>query len=257
MVKCFVTFEDIKDICKNRRQLVNRSVFSCCSSKAWPKFMDFITMKYDFSKIKNICLLADGGSWIKSGIFELKLDTNNSVKFYLYEFHFKQAIHHITTDSNERYYLLHIFNTKPKYYFIDAVNTIINNNPKRKDIINKKLKYIINNYSNIKYMLNLNIGSSMESHISHLITSFFSSRPKSFSRKRINKYLKLNDYKHNNINIFKLYLNTYYKKQTVILNENTYNYEIFAPDKIHNIPVINYGLRTDTYTALNAISHNF
>lgn len=77
----------------------------------------------------------------------------------------KQAIHHITTDSNERYYLLHIFNTKPKYYFIDAVNTIINNNPKRKDIINKKLKY--------------------------------------------------------------------------------------------NIPVINYGLRTDTYTALNAISHNF
>jgi len=150
MVKCFVTFEDIKDICKNRRQLVNRSVFSCYSSKAWPKFMDFIAMKYDFSKIKNICLLADGGSWIKSGISELKLDTNNSVKFYLCEFHFKQAIHHITTDSDERYYLLHIFNTKPKYYFIDSVNTIIKNNSKRKDIINKKLKYIINNYSNIK-----------------------------------------------------------------------------------------------------------
>ena len=68
MVKCFVTFEDIKDICKNRRQLVNRSVFSCCSSKAWPKFMNFIAMKYDFSKIKNICLLADGSSWIKSCI---------------------------------------------------------------------------------------------------------------------------------------------------------------------------------------------
>ena len=34
MIKCFVTFEDIKDVCKNRRQLVNRSVFSCCSSKA-------------------------------------------------------------------------------------------------------------------------------------------------------------------------------------------------------------------------------
>lgn len=256
MVKCFVTFEDIKDICKNRRQLVNRSVFSCYSSKAWPKFMDFIAMKYDFSKIKNICLLADGGSWIKSGISELKLDTNNSVKFYLCEFHFKQAIHHITTDSDERYYLLYIFNTKPKSYFIDAVNTIINNNPKRKDIINKKLKYIINNYSNIKSMLNLNIGSSMESHISHLIASFFSSRPKGFSTKRIDKYLKLNDYKHNNINIFKLYLSTYSKKQTITLNENTYDYEIFASDKIHNIPVLNNGLRTDTYTSLNAISHN-
>ena len=137
-----------------------------------------------------------------------------------------------------------------------AVNTIINNNPKRKDIINKKLKYIINNYSNIKSMLNLNIGSSMESHISHLIASFFSSRPKGFSTKRIDKYLKLNDYKHNNINIFKLYLSTYSKKQTITLNENTYDYEIFTPDRIHNIPVLNNGLRTDTYTALNAISHN-
>ena len=45
------SFEDIKDVCKNRRKLVNRSVFSCYSSKAWPKFMDFIAMKYDFSKI--------------------------------------------------------------------------------------------------------------------------------------------------------------------------------------------------------------
>lgn len=34
---------------------------------------------------------------------------NNSVKFYLCEFHFKQAIHHITTDADERYYLIHIF----------------------------------------------------------------------------------------------------------------------------------------------------
>ena len=218
--------------------------------------MDFIAMKYDFSKIKNICLLADGGSWIKSGIPELKLDPNNSVKFYLCEFHFKQAIHHITTDSDERYYLLHIFNTKPKSYFIDAVNTIILNNPKRKDIIIKKLKYIINNYTNIKSMLALNIGSSMESHISHLIASFFSSRPKGFSTKRIEKYIKLNDYKYNNINIFKLYLSTYSKKQTVTLNENTYDYEIFTQDKLHNIPVLNNGLKTGTYTILNSISHD-
>ena len=79
---------------------------------------------------------------------------------------------------------------------------------------------------------------------------------KKTTTKRIDKYLKLNDYKHNNINIFKLYLSTYSKKQTITLNENTYDYEIFAPDKIHNIPVLNNGLRTDTYTALNAISHN-
>ncbi len=96
----------------------------------------------------------------------------------------------------------------------------------------------------------------MESHISHLIASFFSSRPKGFSTKRIEKYIKLNDYKYNNINIFKLYLSTYSKKQTVTLNENTYDYEIFTQDKLHNIPVLNNGLKTGTYTILNSISHD-
>lgn len=255
MIKCFVTFEDIKDISKNRRQLVNRSVFSCYTSKAWPKFMDFIAMKYDFSKIKNICLLSDGGSWIKSGIPELKLEPNNTVKFYLCEFHFKQAIHHITTNKEERTNLINIFNTQTKKDFIAAVKQIILKNPSREEIITKKLNYILNNYSSIKSMLELKIGSSMESHISHLIASFFSSRPKGYSTKRIEKYIKLNDYKHNNINIFKLYLNTYSKKQTITLNENKYDYEIFTPDKIHNIPILNYGRNTGTYIYLNNISH--
>lgn len=105
-------------------------------------------------------------------------------------------------------------------------------------------------------MLDLNIGSSMESHISHLIASFFSSRPKGYSTKRIEKYLKLNDYKHNGINIFKLYLSSYSKKQTTTINEDTLDYEIFSNDKIHNIPTLNYGLNTLTYTTLNNISHD-
>ena len=255
MIKSFVTFEDVKTISKNRRKLVNRSVFSHYGDKPWISFLDFIAMKYDFDKINNICLLGDGASWIKAGTNELRLSQNNSVKFYLCEFHFKQAIHHITTDSNERFYLLHIFKTKPKSYFVDAVNTIIYNNPKRKETITKKLNYITNNYSNIKSMLDLKIGSSMESHISHLIASFFSARPKGFSTHRIKKYLKLNDYKNNNINIFKLYLSTYSKKETITIDENTYDYEIFTPDKINNIPVLNNGLKTGTYTILNDISH--
>lgn len=84
--------------------------------------------------------------------------------------------------ADERYYLLHIFKNKPKSYFVDR---IIYNNPNRKETITKKLNYIVNNYTNIKSMLDLNIGSSMESHISHLIASLFSSRPKGFSTKRI------------------------------------------------------------------------
>ena len=47
MVKCFVTFEGVKNTAKNRRELINRSVFSCYDSNAWPKFMDFIAKRYD------------------------------------------------------------------------------------------------------------------------------------------------------------------------------------------------------------------
>ena len=95
--------------------------------------MDYIAKRYDFSKIKNIALLADGGTCIKTGLAELKLDVNNHVKFYLCEFHFKQAIHHITTDENERKRLLEVFTNKGKKDFINAVNKIIENNKNREE----------------------------------------------------------------------------------------------------------------------------
>ena len=104
-------------------------------------------------------------------------------------------------------------------------------------------------------MLSLNIGSSMESHISHLIASFFASRPKGFSTKRFDKYLKLNDYKHNGINIFNLYLKSYRNKKTVSFNEDYIDFSIIHTDDIHNIPVLNYGWVTPTYKELNAIAH--
>ena len=144
MVKCFVAFEDVKSVGKNRRSLTNRFVFSHYGKDAWSSFMDYIAKKYDFSKIKNICLLGDGASWIKSGTAELKLEPTNNVKFHLCEFHFKQAIHHITTNKDEREELINTFNTKSKKDFIKAVNLIIEKNPNRTETINQKLKYITN-----------------------------------------------------------------------------------------------------------------
>ena len=255
MVKCFVTFEDIKDVSKYRRALVNRSVFSCYNTNAWPLFMDYIAKRYDFSKIKNIALLSDGGGWIKTGINELRLDANNSVKFYLCEFHFKQAIHHITSNEDERKNLLDIFTNKKKKDFINAVKKIIDSNKNREEIITKKLNYIINNYSSIKDMLKLNIGSSMESHISHLIASFFSSRPKGFSTKRIEQYLKLNDYKNNGINIFKLYLQSYNNEEIIEINQDVANSYVYNNSNRGNVPILNDGHITPTYNALKALAH--
>ena len=255
MVKCFVTFEDVINVSKNRRRLVNRSVFSCYDQHAWPLFMDYIAKRYDFSKIKHIALLADGGTWIKTGVNELRLDSNNHVQFYLCEFHFKQAIHHITSDEDERFYLLHIFKTKSKSYFKDAVAQIIAQNPKRAETITKKLNYIINNYSSIKSMLELNIGSSMESHISHLIASFFASRPKGYSTKRIKQYLLLNDYKNNGMNIFKIYMQSYNNSDVIDVDENFVNNYTFDNFNNGNMPVLSNGHISPLYQSLYEVAH--
>ena len=105
-------------------------------------------------------------------------------------------------------------------------------------------------------MLNFNIGSSMESHISHLIVSFFSSRPKGFSTKNIDKYLLLNDYKNNNINIFNLYLKTYTSKRSININENEYYFTLSNCSGIDNIPILKYGHVTPEYITLRDICHH-
>lgn len=256
MVKCFVAFDDVKTVSKNRNSLSNRFVFSSCSNKPWKDFIDLLAIRYDFSKLNHICLIGDGASWIKTGINELRLDSYNTVDYYLCEFHFKQAIHHITSNESERKALIAIFKDYSKKEFIQAIDIIIENEPHRADTIKKKRDYIINNYHYIKNMLALNIGSSMECHISHLIASFFSARPKGFSTKHINKYLRLNDYKNNNINIFNLYLKSYKLKKTTIINENYIDFSIFDNNKINNIPLLSNGHITPEYIQLNSIAHH-
>ena len=257
MVKCFVTFESIKQVGKNRRALVNRYVFSTTGKNAWSKFMDHIAKRYDFSKIRHIYLLADGGNWIKNGLHELKLYAQNKPQFCLCEFHFKQAINHISSNKDERKDLLEIFNTKPFEEFKRKIDELIVINPNRKETISNKYNYIKNNKSAIKRMLNLDIGSSMESHISHFIASMFASRPKGFSTKRIDNYLKLNDYFFNNINIFDLYRNSFNNKDVEKVDENFFSNNFTNYNENGNIPILSSGKSSPTYVALKELAHDF
>jgi len=253
MIKSFVTFEDIQDISKNRRKLVNRSVFSHSGTDAWVYFMDFIAKKYDFSKIKNIYLMGDGASWIRRGTFELKLNPTNKVNFYLCEFHFKQAIHHLTTDKDERKTLIQLVQKDTKKAFVDRINNIILNNPERQESLTKKLNYLSKNYAAIKRMLNLDFGSSMESHISHLIASFFAARPKGYSSNTIDKYLKINDFKNNNYNIFNIYMNSYSNNEVISINRKQLDFSIFEKSDTTSIPILKRGEVTPVYNELHQL----
>lgn len=252
MAKSIIAFEDIAKVSYNRNRLVNKTVYTTYSTKAWEEFGVLLSQKYDLSKIKNICILADGGSWIKAGLTELKLESHINVSYFLCLFHYRQAINHITTNTNERKKLLQIFDNKSKKEFKSAVEDITEDNKKREEIITKKLNYILNNYNNIKRMKNSNIGSSMESHISHCIANTFSSRPKGYSSKYIKKYFQINDYKNNNYNIIDLYLKAYKYKEQITLNETELDFSIFDK-KGSNVPILDYGLVNGTSCAVRKI----
>lgn len=131
MVKCFVAFEGVENVSKGRRALINRHVFSCHKKAAWPCFMDYISKIYDFDKIKHINLLADGASWIKVGIQELKLSPSNKVKQYLCQLHFRQAINRMTPEQSKRNEILQSFKNKTKKDFKTFLDNLILELPER------------------------------------------------------------------------------------------------------------------------------
>ena len=104
-------------------------------------------------------------------------------------------------------------------------------------------------------MLELKIGSSIESHISHFIASYFASRPKVFSTKRVKQYLKLNDYKLNGINIFNLYMQSYINKKVIKLNEKEINCSIIDNTSTSNIPILQNGHVSEIYNELYSLAH--
>lgn len=79
---------------------------------------------------------------------------------------------------------------------------------------------------------------------------------KAFLQKNIDKYLLLNDYKNNNINIFNLYLKTYTSKRSININENEYFFTLSNCSGIDNIPILKYGHVTPEYITLRNICHH-
>lgn len=255
MIKSFVVFEGVNKVSKNRNELINKTVINIISPKPWIEFTDILFDIYDSQKVEKIYLLSDGANWLKSGISELKVESEMEVKHLLCEFHYKQAINHITTDKEEREILKLSFKDDSKKEFIKLVDEIIRLNPNRKDTIEKKKNYILNNYNSIKDMLDSNIGSSMESHISHYVSNQFGSRPKGYSSERIEDYISISNFYNNNFNIFNLYINTYDNKEVVVINEDNINYSMFERKDRTNIPIINNGVRTPKYNAINGLAH--
>lgn len=230
MSKCFVTFTGAKT--KNgRTTLLNRHVFMTSSSKPWKEFMDEIYKVYNFEELENIYLLSDAGSWILAGKSELKLFKNNKVTVNICEFHVKEYINRFTHSKDRRKELISVIYEEPnKIKFIELADEIISES-KNKDKKTQYKNYIVKHWNGIQNMRQREIKSSMESHISHCVANVFGSRPKGYSRNRLENYLKLEEAKQNGINIMDLYLKSFSKSMNeFIYNEKEVSFAIFDND---------------------------
>ena len=257
MSKEFVCFTGIKNIGKQRR-LENRFIFMTSTSKPWDEFLNCIAQIYDFEQLEKIVFLSDGGKWLTSGAFDLKLFPKNKIVMCLCEFHAKQKINRITTDKDLRVELAGYLDNDEKQKFIEKMKEIKDNaaNEKRLNKLKEYEKYITGNWSKIQNMNKNNCGSSMESHISHYLASYFSSRPKAFSSNTIQNYIKLQEAKANGLDIKLMYLKTYKNNdETYTINEKELDFSMFEKSSTSNIPVIESGLGTSLYQLLYGLSH--
>jgi len=252
MSKAFISFTGI-DYRNKRKSLKNKITFLTTSSNPWQEFMDSISKIFDFEKIKNIKVLSDAGVWIVNGISNLKLYSTNEITHCLCEFHVRQKINRITTDKNQRRLLNNYINEGKKKDFIELIEEIKNGkSEKRRATIDGYKAYLIKYWKAFRNMLDSTVRSSMESHISHNVAKPFSYEPKAFSKNRIQKLIKLQEYKANGINIINLYLKTYRNKEITNIKKEELNFNIFEKNS-SNLPVL-YANDTLTRLALRGLA---
>lgn len=257
MSKEFVCFSGIKQE-KNRSILKDRFVFITSSSTTWNDFLDIVTQIYDFEKLNKIVFLSDAGKWLISGAPDLKMFPHNKIIMCLCEFHVRQKVNRITTNQEYRDKLnkaIDNFNKKEFKSLMIEIKDLKKDNPKRLEKLVEYENYILNNWKKIKNMADSPCKSSMESHISHYIASYFSSRPKAYSKNTIENHLKLQEAKINGIDIKSLYLKSYKNTSIETYNQKELDFSIFEKSSSSNIPIIENGEFSPIFSALRSMAH--
>ncbi|MFA6753496.1 MAG: UPF0236 family protein [Bacilli bacterium] len=246
MVKSIVTFDGIKTI-NNRKCLKNKNIFATFSKKGPANdTLDYLNQIYNLEKIKNIFVMGDGAGWIKNLAPEFRITKDTNVIYALDKFHFKQAVHHLCMHEEIEKIIKHYVRKNMKKDFINVCEALTQRSPHRKETIENKRDYIINNWRYINNLYNYNLTCPMESQISHNIADLFTSRPKAYSIKTLKKLIPLRLLFKNKKNIKDLYLNNYNKKQILTINEKELNFSMFEQKDI-NIKYLNLKTKANIY----------
>lgn len=139
-----------------------------------------------------------------------------------------------------------------KKKFVELFNPIMEDkSEKRVEKLQSYKKYILSHWNAIKNMKASKYKSSMESHISHDVTKYFSYEPKAYGQKHIEKLLKLRQHQLNGINIISLYLNTCDNTEKVTVKKEEISFKMFERSS-SNMPIL-YSNNSCTTIALREL----
>lgn len=233
MIKAAVIFEDTELEYKTKRKpnsmdryrLVNSHTCASIDNNLLNDTVEYIYNMYNSDYIKEIVFMGDCATWIKNfpHSYWFKFNEETKIKFAMDGFHFAQALQQLTTEEYKDVYneLYQYVIENNKIDFIRLSNEFLELNPHRKDVIESKIKYILNNWNERQlYQNNSYMRCSMESHISHIFADIFTSRPKAYSKKGLRQLLKLRLLKVNKKNIKQIYINSLKPKNELKYQNN-------------------------------------
>jgi len=226
--------------------------------ETWLKVANYIYDRYDIDYLKRIYIHGDGALWIKTGQEWLPKS-----KMVLDKYHLNKAI--LEATAGQEQYRKAIYSSiyegdLPR--FCKLVNELKHSvqSPKKRERINQFKNYIKNNWEAITIYKQEGVGGSCtEGHISHVLSSRFSSRPMGWSKKGLKAIADIRIYCQNGGKITPNHF-TKAKQQYKIKQETIKKgKEVFSKtthEKLNNIPAFNMGKKTPISTILKGIQRS-
>ncbi len=205
-----------------RRILVNPHYFCGVHNREenqmfWDEIYSYLERNYDLDHVKKIYLNSDGGNWIKAGRKRIQGITHVLDGFHLEKYLQKLVSHKKKKDREPILEEFHeIIRRKTKADFREFVEKQKKEMPKWRNLqkVDEAAEYILSNWSAAKLRLkrkNGVVGSSTESHVSHILSERMSSRPMGWSRQGAEKMAELRAYYYNGGDMLELV--SYQKKE--------------------------------------------
>lgn len=236
MQKSIVVFDGfIKN--GKRKSLNHKMTFSGRNEDFIYETIDYIEKAYDLNHIKTFYMLGDGANWIDYLKYYFNENKDIEIIQGLDHFHFKQCIWKLYSNKEVYNELISYIKNDNIEDFKRLTNEIIDLHADRKDKIEEYKNYILKHWLNIINTFKYELSCPMESQISHTFASYFTSRPKGYSKNTINKLIKLRLLNKNGYNIKELYLNNLNKEKIITINEVTINYSIFDSKQTMSVPI--------------------